>query len=171
LTHASARPDSGSNALDYRQTLIAPGLGSLITTATAAGNFPLLAAGVLTMALAIVALNRLVWRRVYRIADQRFSLKPLTYTGRSADGCRAAIAQCQKRGDAPTHRERSAQGRIACGLEMDAIAFAGHATTGRRAGSRSAPHCCCAGLIPPAHCARFPAAATATATIQWRSTR
>ena len=59
----------------YRgETLIAPGLGSLITTATAAGNFPLLAAGVLTMSLAIVALNRTVWRRVYRIADERFSL-------------------------------------------------------------------------------------------------
>jgi NitT/TauT family transport system permease protein len=59
----------------YRgETLIAPGLGSLITVATAAGNFPLLAAGVLTMALAIVALNRTVWRRVRRIADERFSL-------------------------------------------------------------------------------------------------
>jgi NitT/TauT family transport system permease protein len=56
------------------QTLIAPGLGSLITTATAAGNFPLLAASVLTMSLAIVALNRTVWHRVYRIADERFSL-------------------------------------------------------------------------------------------------
>lgn len=59
----------------YRgETLIAPGLGSLITTATAAGNFPLLAAGVTTMSLAIVALNRTVWRRVYRIADERYSL-------------------------------------------------------------------------------------------------
>jgi NitT/TauT family transport system permease protein len=56
------------------ETLIAPGLGSLITTATAAGNFPLLAASVLTMSLAIVALNRTVWHRVYRIADERFSL-------------------------------------------------------------------------------------------------
>ncbi len=59
----------------YRgETLIAPGLGSLITTATTAANYPLLAAGVLTMALAIVVLNRSVWRRVYRIADERFSL-------------------------------------------------------------------------------------------------
>ncbi len=59
----------------YRgETLIAPGLGSLITTATAAGNFPLLAAGVMTMSLAIVAFNRTVWRRVYRLADERFSL-------------------------------------------------------------------------------------------------
>jgi len=59
----------------YRgQTLVAPGLGSLITQATAAANFPLLAAGVLTMSLALVTLNRTLWRRVYRIADERFSL-------------------------------------------------------------------------------------------------
>jgi NitT/TauT family transport system permease protein len=56
------------------ETLIAPGLGSLITEATAAANFPLLAAGVLTMSLALVTLNRTLWRRVYRIADERFSL-------------------------------------------------------------------------------------------------
>jgi NitT/TauT family transport system permease protein len=54
--------------------LIAPGLGSLITQATAAANFPLLAAGVLTMSLALVTINRNVWRRLYRLADERFSL-------------------------------------------------------------------------------------------------
>ena len=59
----------------YRQeTLIAPGLGSLITTSTAAANFPLLAAGVMTMAVTIVLVNRTFWRRVYRFADERFSL-------------------------------------------------------------------------------------------------
>ena len=59
----------------YRgETLIAPGLGSLITTATATGNFPLLAAGVMTMSLGIVAVNRTVWRRLGRYADARFSL-------------------------------------------------------------------------------------------------
>jgi NitT/TauT family transport system permease protein len=56
------------------RTLVAPGLGSLITEATAAANFPLLAAGVLTMSLALVMLNRTVWKRLYRIADERFSL-------------------------------------------------------------------------------------------------
>lgn len=56
------------------ETLIAPGLGSLITEATASANFPLLAAGVLTMSLALVTLNRTLWRRIYRIADERFSL-------------------------------------------------------------------------------------------------
>jgi len=59
----------------YRgKALIAPGLGSLITTATAAADFPLLAAGVLTMSLGIVTINRTLWRRVYRLADERYSL-------------------------------------------------------------------------------------------------
>ncbi len=56
------------------RTLVAPGLGSLITQASESANFPLLAAGVLTMSLALVALNRTVWRRLYRLADERFSL-------------------------------------------------------------------------------------------------
>ena len=50
------------------------GLGSLITRATHEGNFPLLAAGVLTMSLALVLLNRTVWRRLYRLAATRFAL-------------------------------------------------------------------------------------------------
>jgi len=64
-----------SEYLRYKgRTLVAPGLGSLITQATAAGDFSLLAAGVLTMALTLVVLNRLLWKRLYRIADTRFSL-------------------------------------------------------------------------------------------------
>src|SRR6266404_781566 len=59
----------------YRgRTLVAPGLGALITQASESANFPLLAAGVLTMALALVALNRTVWRRLYHVADERYSL-------------------------------------------------------------------------------------------------
>ena len=64
-----------SEYLRYKgRTLVAPGLGSLITEATAAADFPLLAAGVLTMALALVLLNRVLWKRLYRMADTRFSL-------------------------------------------------------------------------------------------------
>lgn len=64
-----------SEYLRYKgQTLIAPGLGSLITEATAAADFPLLAAGVLIMALALALLNRVLWKRLYRLADTRFSL-------------------------------------------------------------------------------------------------
>lgn len=59
----------------YRgRTLETFGLGSLITGATREANFPLLAAGVLTMSLALVLLNRTVWRRLYRLAETRFSL-------------------------------------------------------------------------------------------------
>jgi NitT/TauT family transport system permease protein len=54
--------------------LVAFGLGSLISHATAAGNFPLLAAGTVTMAVTVVLLNRAFWRRLYRLAEQRFSL-------------------------------------------------------------------------------------------------
>jgi NitT/TauT family transport system permease protein len=55
-------------------TLEAFGLGSLITRATRDANFPLLAASVLTMSLALVLVNRLVWRRLYRLAESRYSL-------------------------------------------------------------------------------------------------
>ncbi|MDL2716287.1 MAG: ABC transporter permease subunit [Acidobacteriota bacterium] len=56
------------------KTLETFGLGSLITKATREANFPLLTAGVLTMSLALVLLNRLVWRRLYRLAETKYSL-------------------------------------------------------------------------------------------------
>jgi len=55
-------------------TLTTTGLGALITQATSAGDFPLLTAGVLTMALTVVTLNRLGWRRLYRLAETRYAL-------------------------------------------------------------------------------------------------
>ena len=58
----------------HGKTLETFGLGSLITKATRDANFPLLAAGVLTMSLALVLLNRLVWRRLYRLAETKYSL-------------------------------------------------------------------------------------------------
>jgi NitT/TauT family transport system permease protein len=50
------------------------GLGSLITKSTREANFPLLAAGVLTMSFALVVINRLVWRRLSRIAETTYAL-------------------------------------------------------------------------------------------------
>jgi NitT/TauT family transport system permease protein len=49
-------------------------LGATINHATNDGNFPLLAASVVTMAVTVVLLNRSFWRRLYRVAEQRFSL-------------------------------------------------------------------------------------------------
>ncbi|MFG3282294.1 ABC transporter permease [Streptomyces sp. NPDC048111] len=55
-------------------TLTATGLGAYIAEATAAGDFPHLLAGVAVMSLYVVGLNRLLWRRLYRLADTRFAL-------------------------------------------------------------------------------------------------
>ncbi|MFJ8487722.1 ABC transporter permease [Streptomyces sp. NPDC094038] len=55
-------------------TLVATGLGAYIAHATAAGNYPRLIAGVAVMSLYVVSLNRLFWRRLYRLAETRYSL-------------------------------------------------------------------------------------------------
>lgn len=51
------------------------GVGSLIARATAAGDYPLLLAATLAMILTVVAINRLVWRRLYRLAAERYRLE------------------------------------------------------------------------------------------------
>jgi NitT/TauT family transport system permease protein len=56
------------------KTLETFGLGSTITRATQHGNFPLLAAGVLTMSAALILINRSVWRPLYRLAESRYAL-------------------------------------------------------------------------------------------------
>jgi NitT/TauT family transport system permease protein len=50
------------------------GLGSLISDATNNANFPLLAAAIVTMAISVVILNRFMWRRLYRVAENRYAL-------------------------------------------------------------------------------------------------
>ncbi|QDQ10106.1 ABC transporter permease [Streptomyces spectabilis] len=55
-------------------TLTATGLGAYIARATADGAFPHLLAGVAVMSLYVVGLNRLLWRRLYRLAERRYSL-------------------------------------------------------------------------------------------------
>jgi len=64
-----------AETLNYKgRTLQTFGLGSTITHATLTANFPMLAAGVLTMSLALILLNRAVWRPLYRLAETRYSL-------------------------------------------------------------------------------------------------
>jgi NitT/TauT family transport system permease protein len=50
------------------------GLGATIADATSAGNFPLLLAATIVLAALVVSINRLVWRRLYRLAESRYSL-------------------------------------------------------------------------------------------------
>ena len=69
---------NASIASEYVQyqgkTEIATGLGALIFQATDKGNFPVLAASVLAMALFVVFFNRLVWKRLSAIAQERYQL-------------------------------------------------------------------------------------------------
>jgi NitT/TauT family transport system permease protein len=59
----------------HGETRAAFGLGSIISQATARGNFPLLAASVLAMAVSVVLVNHLFWRRLYRLAQRRYALE------------------------------------------------------------------------------------------------
>ncbi len=52
------------------------GLGALITSSTAVGNYPLLLASTLAMIALVVTVNRLVWRGLFRLAEERFRLEP-----------------------------------------------------------------------------------------------
>jgi len=52
--------------------LMATGLGALISDAPAKGNYPVLAASVLAMALFVVFFNRTVWKRLSRLAQERY---------------------------------------------------------------------------------------------------
>ena len=56
------------------QTYTTVGLGAVISRATDAGNFDLLLASTIVMALVVVTINRLVWRRMYRLAASRYTM-------------------------------------------------------------------------------------------------
>ena len=56
------------------QTEIATGLGAKIFQATDKGDFPVLAASVLAMAIFVVFFNRFVWKRLSAIAQERYQL-------------------------------------------------------------------------------------------------
>jgi NitT/TauT family transport system permease protein len=57
------------------QTYTTTGLGAIISKATDSGNFHELLAATILMAAAVVTVNRLLWRRMYRLADSRFRLE------------------------------------------------------------------------------------------------
>ncbi|MGO9152192.1 ABC transporter permease, partial [Mycobacterium sp.] len=55
-------------------TLSAVGLGSYITHATAVGDAPRLLIGVIAMSFYVVTTNIVLWQRLYRLSERRFSL-------------------------------------------------------------------------------------------------
>jgi NitT/TauT family transport system permease protein len=56
-------------------TLAATGLGAYIAEQTASGDHPRVALGIAVMSLYVVALNRLVWSRLYRMAERKLTLE------------------------------------------------------------------------------------------------
>ncbi len=57
------------------QTFSVTGLGAVISRATDSGNFAMLLGATIVMAAMVVTFNRLVWRRLYRLASTRFSFE------------------------------------------------------------------------------------------------
>ena len=57
------------------QTISTTGLGAIISQATDSGNFRLLLAATVAMAVMVVTINRLIWRPLYSLASTRFKLE------------------------------------------------------------------------------------------------
>jgi NitT/TauT family transport system permease protein len=57
------------------QTMSTVGLGAIISQATDSGNFRLLLSATVVMAIIVVSINRLIWRRLYALAATRFKLE------------------------------------------------------------------------------------------------
>ena len=55
-------------------TLVATGIGAYIAEQTEAGDFPRIALGVAVLCLYVLLFNRLVWRRLYTLAEERLRL-------------------------------------------------------------------------------------------------
>lgn len=55
-------------------TLVAVGLGAYISRATEVGDWPRIALGVGMMSLFVVGFNRFLWRRLYLLAEKKFTL-------------------------------------------------------------------------------------------------
>jgi NitT/TauT family transport system permease protein len=55
-------------------TYLTTGLGAVISNATDTGNFRVLLAATILMAAMVVTINRLVWRRLYKLASTRYQL-------------------------------------------------------------------------------------------------
>lgn len=57
------------------QVLSTTGIGALIAQATGSGDYPLLLAATLSMILAVILFNRMFWRRLYLIAEEKYRLE------------------------------------------------------------------------------------------------
>lgn len=58
----------------HNRNYFTTGLGSLIAQSTANGNYTMLLAATLTMVVIVTVINRLIWRRLYNIATEKFKM-------------------------------------------------------------------------------------------------
>ena len=79
LVTASGGAWNASIVAEYFQlkdhTYTTVGLGATISRATESGNFALLLGSTIVMSIVVVTVNRLVWRRMYRLAAKRYTLE------------------------------------------------------------------------------------------------
>lgn len=57
------------------EVLQTQGIGAMIARATASGDFALLLASTLAMIVAVAGINRFVWRRLYRLAQEKYRME------------------------------------------------------------------------------------------------
>jgi NitT/TauT family transport system permease protein len=57
------------------RTITTSGLGSLISESTVSGNFALLLLSTVTMAIIVVSINRLLWKRLFALAQEKYRLE------------------------------------------------------------------------------------------------
>lgn len=56
-------------------TYAVTGIGALIAQATASGDYPLLLGATLAMIFSVVLINRVLWRRLYRLAEEKYRME------------------------------------------------------------------------------------------------
>lgn len=57
------------------RTLSSTGIGALIAQATGTGQYSLLLAATITLVLTVILINRLIWRRLYRVAEDQYRME------------------------------------------------------------------------------------------------
>ena len=85
------------------------GLGATISQATDGGNFDLLLAATMMMAATVVTINRLVWRKLYALAETRTGWRPRSVSRRAISS--AVIVVAWSAGCRPARRLSSAASR------------------------------------------------------------
>lgn len=57
------------------QTYKVLGIGSIIAEATGSGDYGLLLAATMAMVITVIIINRLFWRRLYRLAEEKYRME------------------------------------------------------------------------------------------------